>query len=441
MTRSAMIAIVLTGGSLVFGQQPAQPPESKPLTGWQYFQSVRLPAEGDSPWIDVVLPPGVFDVAQHGLDDLRFSDASGREIPYALRVRRRQYRKESFEAEEFNRARGPESCTQLSLDLGSNPQEHNDVEIEMPGANFRRKTQLEGSSDGDNWLQLVEENLIRFRAAGEKIEVLVLEYPPSRFRYLRVRVFPDPEVDEKPVDVGAITVGRKVEVPGETLTLEGKLGPREPVRESGANASAWIIDLGADNVPCSEIEVQIRDPQFVRDYRIEAAGPPDSDRPFRTAGSGRWQRQVGQPPIGMKAEFREVPASRLRLIVIDHGNDPLDVRSVKFSAPARQLVFARPEKAEGDFRLYFANPKAEAPHYDFARNLPKRLEPPPLRAELGPRETNPVYTPEPLPFTERWPWAIYIVLGSVSLVLGLVILSVARTAIAVHDAHQEDHGT
>jgi len=436
MTRSAVIAIVLTAGSLVFGEEPAQKPADKPLAGWQFFQTLKLPTEADAPWIDVVLPPSVFDVAQHGLDDLRLSDASGRDVPYALRVRRRQYRKESFKATEFNRAQGPKDCTQVTLDLGDNPQEHNAVETEMPGANFRRKTQLEGSSDGDNWLQLADKSLIRFRTAEEKIEDLVLRYPPSRFRYLRVRVFPDREVDEKPVAVGAVTVGRRVEVPGETLTLEGKLGPRQGTRENRAHASAWIIELGADNVPCSEIEVEIHDPEFVRDYRVEAAGPPDSDPPFRKIASGRWQRRAGQQPTPMKAEITEVRASRLKLIVIDHGNDPLDVRSVKFSAPVRQLVFARPQKLEGDLLLYVANTKAEAPHYDFARNLPKRLEPPPLRAELGPREPNPTYTPEPLPFTERWPWAIYVVLGSVSAVLGLVILSVANTAIAVHDAAQ-----
>ncbi|NQT14416.1 MAG: hypothetical protein HQ582_16795 [Planctomycetes bacterium] len=444
MTRSAVMAIVLAGG-LVFGGESPQSAVDEPLTGWQFFQTVKLPTEDGSPWIDVVLPPSVFDVARYGLDDLRLCDASGREIPYALRVRRQQDRKESFEAKEFNRAQGPDNCAQVTLDLGSNPQEHNAVEIEMPGTAFRRKTQLEGSSDGDNWLQLADKNLIRFHTASEKIEDLVLRYPPSRFRYLRARVFPDREVDKEPVDVGAVTVGRRVEVPGEMVALEGKLGPREATRESRAHASAWIIELGADNVPCSGIEVEIGDAEFVRDYRVEAGGPPDSDRPFRLAGSGHWQRRAGQQPVAMqakfnampsKAEFTEVRASRLRLIVVDHGNDPLDVRSVKFIAPARQIVFARPEKPEGDFRLYFANPKAEAPHYDFAGNLPKRLEPPPLRAEFGPQETNPTYAPEPLPFTERWPWAIYVVLSSVSLVLGLVILSAANMAIAVHDAAQ-----
>jgi hypothetical protein len=225
-----------------------------------------------------------------------------------------------------------------------------------------------------------------------------------------------------------------VERPGECLALSGKLGPWSPARQGGGPASAWIIDLGGDDVPCDGIEVEIRDPEFARDYRIERGGPPDSREGFRRVASGVWRRRAGEPPEPLEATFKEVRASRLRLVIIDYGNDPLDVRSVEFSAPARQVVFARPEKAQAAVRLYCGNPKAEAPHYDFARNLPEELEPSPWRAELGPRRENPTYVPEPLPFTERWPWAIYAVLGSVSLVLGVIVVTVARTAIAVHDA-------
>ena len=437
----SVLATVLVGGGQTRGEEAGGSLSHESLSGWQFFEEIRLPDAGQSPWVDVVLPPSVFDAARHDLADLRLYDPSGSETPYALRVRREEYRKDTREAKEFNRAQGPKNSTELSLDLGGDAAEHNEVEVQMPGTNFRRRAQLEGSDDGDNWRQLVEENLITFHAGKEKIEDRSLGYPPCRFRYLRIRVFPDPEVDKKPVDVGTVTVGRRVEVPGEMLKLPGKLGPREPVRKARANASAWIISLGADNVPCEEIEVEIKDSQFVRDYRVEAGGPPDSDQPFRTAGSGRWRRRAGAPPIPMKAKFTEVRASRLRLIVIDHGNDPLDIRSVNFIAPARQVVFARPEKPEHVFRLYLGNPKAEAPHYDFAGNLPRRLDPSPLRAELNPPKENPAYEPEPLPFTERWPWAIYVVLGSVSVVLGVIILNVAGTAIAVHDSEEAPSDT
>jgi hypothetical protein len=47
-----------------------------------------------------------------------------------------------------------------------------------------------------------------------------------------------------------------------------------------------------------------------------------------------------------------------------------------------------------------------------------------------------VYEPEPLPLTERLPWLIYVLLGAAVAVLGALIISLARAAIAVADARQ-----
>ncbi len=130
-------------------------------------------------------------------------------------------------------------------------------------------------------------------------------------------------------------------------------------------------------------------------------------------------------------------ASRIRLVVTDAGNPPLDLRSVAFTAAARQVVFPGPAaSAPGTLRLLVGNPKAYAPRYDFARNLPARLEPAPTRRSLGPRLENPDYVPAPRPLTDRWPWLIYVSLGLVAATLGLIIADLARQAIARHDAGQ-----
>jgi hypothetical protein len=92
-----------------------------------------------------------------------------------------------------------------------------------------------------------------------------------------------------------------------------------------------------------------------------------------------------------------------------------------------------PASSDAQLRLFFGNPDAVAPNYDFARNLPAQLPRPPVRASLGAIEANPDFVPPPKPLTERWPWLIYVVLGAAGIVLGLVILSLARSTIAAHD--------
>ena len=119
----------------------------------------------------------------------------------------------------------------------------------------------------------------------------------------------------------------------------------------------------------------------------------------------------------------------------DNRNPPLQIQSASYSAPARQIVFAPLEPGQ-PLRLYFGYPKAAETAYDFARNLPERLDPEPARTELGTRQQNPVYVPEPLPLTERWPALIYAVLIVVILVLGGILISLARAAIRTYDELQ-----
>ena len=84
----------------------------------------------------------------------------------------------------------------------------------------------------------------------------------------------------------------------------------------------------------------------------------------------------------------------LRLVVTDNRNPPLNISGVQYAAPAREVVFARNDFA-GPLRLYVGNPKAEAPQYDFEKNLPAVLAPAPLRVEVGLQTANPAYRPEP----------------------------------------------
>jgi hypothetical protein len=455
-----VLAGVLAGNSgtpVAGAEAPVSDPQ--PTTAaWPVYQAVEPVGAVDSPWVDVVLGPAVFTSARRDLGDLRLWTEQGRSVSYALRVRRPAFRVDPKTATVFNRADGPDLSSELSLDLGADPAEHNEVVVELPGQNFRRRAELEGSDDNSQWRQLATDYLIRFHVdrpppespdasdeANVSLEDIAISYPPSRFRYLRLRVYPDPVADagrEPPrVPLDQVTVQRRVAVPGELLTLPGQRGPRTTLRAQNAAASAWIIELGGENVPVSRVDVAVSEASFVRDYEIQWGGPPDELRPFEpafhTVARGTWRRQTEDAAEPLVAEFDEVLAARLRLIVIDHGNPPLDVGQVTYSAAVRQIVVPAQDAAADGLRLYYGNLDAEDPQYDFERNLPDRLEPPPTRTELGPQQNNPVYQPEPPPLTERWPWLIYTVLGGVSLLLAGLLISVGGTAVRQHDRRQQ----
>lgn len=420
------------------GQESAEPKSELRLEDWKWLRPLPVPAKSQSPWIDLVISPAVFGEAKFELEDLRLYTVGGEEVPYALRVRREKSSTEEVPAEVFNRSVGPDDSREISLDMAAAEIEHNEVEVQIGGDNFRRRATLEGSPEGETWRMLSEENLIRFVRGSERIEDLRLSYPASRFRYLRLRIYPDPEVDEKPVEIESVKVRRRIAVPGEDLVVKTEFGERQPTRQSSVPASAWTIPLGGEDVPVDRIEVDAKEEDFVRDYVIQYAGPRDPRVRFHTVTSGTWRRRRGEETKPLTAEFHEIRAARLRLIVVDHSNPPLTVQDIRFAAPARQVVLPRQPPQESPLRLYYGNPEATAPRYDFARNLPERLAPAPRRTSLGRQQPNPGYIPEPVPVTERWPWIIYVILSAVSVVLAGIVLSVARTTIALHDSHVDE---
>jgi hypothetical protein len=126
-------------------------------------------------------------------------------------------------------------------------------------------------------------------------------------------------------------------------------------------------------------------------------------------------------------------ARRLRLVVTDHRNAPLTLAGVRYTAAARQVIFAPPANLAPPLRLYFGNPDAAAPLYDFAATLPEVLEPAPQRGGLEELTQNPQYQPPLLPWSERWPWLICLVLSMASLVLVGLLFLLGREAIARQD--------
>jgi hypothetical protein len=352
--------------------EPATPQSSSlsvaeitgPDSRWQFFQSIQLPAEpSDNEYYDFIVPVSVFDQARREIDgvslylgDLRIVDAEGKEVPYALRVLRPVNTSEAVPTTEFNRATTADGASELTLDLGSAPLEHNEVEVQMPGSGYRRRAVLEGSANGQEWQTLLENELIYFRRGDRELDGRTLSYPASRFRYLRLRVYQDPMIGKKPVVLSSVIVRRQLTLPGELVSTAATIEPREPTRGNGGPGSVWILDLGCAHLPCEKLLVEVGDADFSRDFMVETGGQPGSDEPFGWASGGTWTRHAGDEPRPLTTDFSDRAAGRLRLVVTDFRNPPLDLRGATVQAPARQIVFARQSALHGPLRLYYGNP-------------------------------------------------------------------------------------
>ena len=406
--------------SAVRAQAPGAP---EALSSWPYFKELPVPRV-HAGLIDFVLDREVLDNARRDQADLRLYDSAGREIPYVLRVRHEVETSNQAACREFNRAVEGGAAI-VSCDLGARPPEHNLVEIDTAGVDFRRMADVEGSADGVAWSTLVSQAILfRFAAAGRSVEQLAVSYPASRFRYLRVRVNRDAQVDTAAPVIAGLRVRFSVHVLGEMASFPAVAEDRDADRSSGRPASIWRIDLGA-RIPIERLLLNADAEEFSRPFQLEIVDDPASPVYIASGDLTRRAETSGQP---IAIAFAERFARRLKLTVIDDRNPPLRIAAITAMSAARQAIFEAAAAGNGAVRLYYGNPRAIEPRYDLGVRIPANLATAPLRLTLLAQRDNPIYRPEPKPFSERAPWLIYVVLAAASLALAAILVNLARAA-------------
>src|SRR5579863_7378369 len=400
------------------------PPTPEPLRSWQYFKEIG-PPRPPAGLADFVLDRETLDQSRSGQEDLRLYDNADHEIPYALRVRRDVATTNAFPAREFNRGVDG-GVAEISLDLGDRFEQHNQVEIDTAGNNFRRLVDVEGSEDGAQWSMLASAGIIfRFAAGGHSVEQLAVDYPVSRYRYLRIRVARDPGSDRAAPELLSVRIRRSVHLAGEMTSSVGRMEARDADRTNARAASVWHVDLGG-HIPIQQVRLAIGEGVFSRPFELEAVDDPAA--PVLLASGELTRRDSEARQLTVK--FSERWARRLKLTVTDDRNAPLPLFGLTAEGAARQVVFDGASAATSALRLYYGNARALAPRYDLAARLPAEWGRIATRLTLGPQRENPVYRPEPKPFSERSPWLVYVVLAVTGIVLGAILLSLSRASAA-----------
>ena len=394
------------------------------LSLWPYYLEVT-PEKSAPGMYDVIVPLAVFDKSGAALGDLRLFDSTNREIPYAIRVREEIDDVEEFEGSLFNHAQVG-SSSEASVDLGEEPEEHNQVQIETLGTNFRRQVSIEGSDNSRDWRMLNNNGvLLSFKSENNAVESNRVSYPASRYRYLRVRVQRDTLTDNEAPRITAVTAMKAVREKGQLASWSVPVPSYELLRNQGAHASAWTIDLGA-RAPCDRLALEVDDDSFSRPFQVESV---DDEQQVRLIASGTLTRHSGDEEKPLVIIFdNEENVRKLRLQITDYSNPTLNITSIEASAPARQLVFELKEPTSQPLRLYFGNASVPAPHYDFETELESKPFSQPAHSEFSNVIANPEYRPAPRPLTERVPWLIYLVLAISSIALAFILFSLARSA-------------
>ena len=388
------------------------------LSGWQFYREIS--AGPNTGIAALTLDAEILANAREDAADLRIFDAAGKEVPYDLRVLLGERNAESYQSVEVNRGVVGDAA-EIILDLGEAPGEHNQVQVDTQGAQFRRQVAVFGSDDAEQWTPLTERGLIlRLTGNGKTASVNRVPYSPSEHRYVRITIARDQQADPEPPVIESAEIQRATVVPGVEQTVPAESATRETIVQGELSASRYTIDLPG-RLPVHALRFRTPVSSFARTYQLLAV-MSDDIAPFPLS-IGPLRRREGDPSDVITLRFQEGLAQQLLLTVADGSEAPLEILEPAVLIASRQLVLDLGDVTAQPLRLYYGNPAASAPDYGPRAELPDTLDESVPLLQLGPQQLNPAYeAPEPH-LSEQAPWLIYVITGAASLALLAILRS------------------
>ena len=395
-------------------------------TLWRYFKPVDLPAELRREGLVEVAPDReVFAEAASGLVDLRIIADDGTEAPYKLQVSRGDHQRISIPVAIRDKGYVRGEYTTLTGELAQEGTLHNEIEIVTPAANFLRKATVEASDDGVTWATIAEQEIYDFtvKERGFTTRDTRVKYAESTARYLRLRIADDAE---GPVEVTGATVFFVKETQAREVSWSPTISSIS--QNSDERTTMVEVDLGTRGLPSHRLVIEVSDVNFYREVDLQTSSDGLQWRPLGSRSAIFAYDALKFVGSNLVVTHPETTSRRIRIIIHNEDNPPLDVQRVEAYGVQRTLIFsADPRRSYG---LYYGNAEARRPSYDIERVLPYLATEEVPEARLGPQADNPQFVEDLLsePISERLPWLFPSVVGVAAVVVALFLVAVLRQA-------------
>lgn len=352
-----------------------------------------------------------WDGCVHGPDrDLRLFDAEGQTWPFFLWAEPGRPSEEALPAVRRNET-DQLGARQFDLRLdGPVDRGHDRIRIEFADAEYMRRVEIFGRErEEDEWGRLGGGFVVRIPRAPPLRED-VIEYAPSTFRHLRIRIHPDLRRPGEEVPPAQARVVRAAGLPAPRMRTDFAVVPPGPDERTDGPGGRQVVffDAGHD-LPFEEIGLRAGG-AYARDVTLFSR--PAGTNLWSWAGHGRIVRHAD-------AEFARIPVAGRRArhwkAEIERGDDePLEGVTAAGYSPIRWIVFEA--RSAGPVHVYFGAVDRQAPRFDLERRTARPAQA--VQVALGPRTANEDFRPpRPLP---RWAIPLGIALASI-LVLGVII--------------------
>ena len=409
----------LSAGILLFALVAASP-EVK------YFRYER-PIPKSSGQSCLALDPGIIPHAAPELADLRLY-RDGVESPFIIRTDATAAAVEKpITPMNLGNRRG-----QTVFDAAMPDGHYSDVELAVTGQNFIATVTVTGSQSETGSTVTKIGSYTIFDLTNQRLgRSTILHLPELDFRYLHFSVA-GPIKPESISGVSAVlqpknkpkyrSVAESSQMvqKGRTTVIEFTVPAHLPVDRiaftPGAEPALFSreVSISVVPVPPSKAEVDSQPPppvmsngNILRVHKIDNGRRIDEER------------LVVDPP------WTNLSTPAKWTITIENGDDaPLKLESVQLQMIERTLCFEA--DSSGSYTLFYGDSALEAPRYDYAQLFTAQANA--TQAEAGPEALNPAYQPRPddRPFTEKHPALLWVALGAVIALLGVIALRSAK---------------
>ena len=417
MKRRSLSAALLFSA---LGVVPVQAQLVETWTHWRYFRPIELDPVPSPRLVRVTLPLEIYGLAQRRLADLRVIQGDGAEVPFVLHARVGKEERNGRSGDIADLGFIPGEHTEIVVDVGSDHDAHNALEIQTGVNEFFAWVEVAASDDRERW-RILNEKAPIYRFEDTRDGNVVVSYPDSQARWLRLKVL---EPARRFAVYGCRVAYELVEEP-ELLELPAGLTPEPSTLPS---ESRWRADLGVENVPASSVRFEARQPEFHRTVRVHTSTDGEG---WEEAGRGEIYRYPqsesgrGEPTMraSLQVRFPEARGRHWRITVLNRNDVPIEGLVPTLEGTPRHVVF---RQAPGTaYQLLYGNQRAATPEYDLARLTPRAELEGAIQGGLGRQVTHAGYV-SPEPWSERHPVVLWLALGVAVAVLGLLAVRALR---------------
>lgn len=366
----------------------------------------------------------IWSQARPDLADLRIYDGET-QVQYALHELRGGTSSQEVTARILNLG-SVGGRTEFDLDLSDTSTgqtgEYDRIRLSLDAKDFVATASVAGSNElgAKSVTQLPPATLYDF-TREELGSNSVLKLPPSTFRYLHVKL----SAGILPAQVKGAAVYNLQETKAVWTSVGSCAAPSQLARTTEIRCQA------PPHVPVDRVRFAV-DPRQVNFRRAVALS--DAGGRLYESGGDITRVRMNRAGTAVVSEERDVPIAGHRSgelkITLDNGdNPPLTILGVQLLSVERRVYFDPQGKSL--FKLYYGDPKLEAPVYDYARFF--KADAAASQAEFGQGIRNPLYSgrPDDRPWSERHKAILWLaMLVAVIILAGLAIRGLRTKALS-----------